>query len=74
MTAPSTAALDKAYHVAIGPVLQGKIPAGDPYWGTFNGAFRSQQLTQLDVASELYDGRPITTVCDPQWRKGRRRR
>lgn len=61
--------IDKEYHAALGPVLQGKIPPGDAYWREFNGAFRNQALTQVALAAELFDGRPITTVCDPSWRK-----
>jgi hypothetical protein len=60
---------DKTYHVALGPVLNGKITPGDPFWTTFNGSFVNQKLTQLDIAAELYDGHPITTCCNPQWRK-----
>ena len=57
------------YHIAIGPVLQHKIQPGDPYWRTFNGAFCNQELDQVTIASNLYDGHAITTCCDPQWRK-----
>lgn len=57
------------YRIAIGPVLQGKIPPGDPYWREFNGSFCNSELEQLDIAAALYDGKPITTWCDPQWRK-----
>ena len=61
--------MSEVYHVAIGPALQRKIPSGDPYWTTFNGAFRNQQLDQVTIASELFDGHAITTCCEPQWRK-----
>jgi len=57
------------YRIAIGPVLQSKIAPGDPYWGTFNGAFKNSALDQVTIASDLYDGHAITTCCDPQWRK-----
>ena len=57
------------YHVALGPVLNNKIPHGDPYWQKFNGSFVNSELPQLEIASALYDGRAITTCCDPQWRK-----
>jgi len=60
---------DKTYHIAMGPVVEQKIPPGDPYWREFNGAFRNCQLTQLDIATHIYDGHAITTCCDPQWRK-----
>lgn len=69
MTLSGIVPTDKQYHVALGPVLTGKIPPGDPYWREFNGAFRNVELKQLDIASELYEGRPITTQCDPPWRK-----
>jgi hypothetical protein len=59
----------EAYHIAIGPVLQSKLPPGDPYWITLNGSFKNTMLSQDMVASELYDGHAITTCCDPQWRK-----
>jgi len=61
--------VQKKYYVAIGPALDGKIPSGDPYWHKFNGSFRNMQLTQLELATRLYDGHAITTCCDPQWRK-----
>jgi len=60
---------DDTYHIGVGPVLQGKIPPGSPYWHEFNGSFRNQQLPQLDIASALFDGHAITTCCEPQWRK-----
>ena len=60
---------DTTYHIAIGPVAEQKIPPGDPYWREFNGAFHNCQLTQLDIATHIYDGHAITTCCDPQWRK-----
>jgi hypothetical protein len=63
------AVYENTYHVAIGPALSRKIPPGDSFWRTFNGAFENQQLTQLNVARRLYDGHSITTCCDPQWRK-----
>jgi len=60
---------DKTYHIGIGPALDGKIPPGDPYWREFNGAFENMQLTQLEIATRIYEGHAITTCCDPQWRK-----
>lgn len=60
---------DNTYRVALGPPLQGKILTGDRYWQTFNGAFQNVQLASDLIAAELYEGRPITTWCDPQWRK-----
>lgn len=62
---------DKTYNVAIGPVLQNKIPYGDPYWSKFNGSFENLSLTQSDVATSLYDGRPITTQHTEHWRHSR---
>jgi hypothetical protein len=69
MTIATDVSIDKTYMAGIGPVLQGKIPPGDAYWGKLNGSFDNRELTQLDLASELFDGRPVTTVCDPSWRK-----
>jgi len=57
------------YKVAIGPAQSGKIPPGSPYWTTFNGSFQNQELPSDLIAAELYDGKPITTWCNPQWRK-----
>jgi hypothetical protein len=65
------AAYDSTYNVAIGPVLQNKIPYGDPYWSTFNASFENQSLTQTEVATSLYDGRPITTQHSDHWRHSR---
>ncbi len=61
--------MGSTYHVAVGPVLGAKIPYGDPYWHTFNGSFRNQELPQVEIAAALYEGHAITTCCDPQWRK-----
>jgi len=60
---------DTKYHIGIGPVVEQKIPPGDPYWREFNGAFRNCQLTQLDILTHIYDGHAITTCCEPSWRK-----
>lgn len=65
----SAMGIDSLYHVALGPSLPGKIPSGDSRWHQFNGSFVNQELPQIDIASALYDGHPITTCCDPQWRK-----
>lgn len=62
---------ESTYNVAIGPVLQNKIPYGDPYWSTFNASFENQSLTQTQVATSLYDGRPITTQHAEHWRHTR---
>jgi len=59
----------ESYHIAIGPVLQHKIPPGDLYWREFNGSFVNSTLDQVSIASDLYDGHAITTCCNPQWRK-----
>jgi len=59
----------ESYRLGLGPVLQHKIPPGDPYWARFNGLFRNTRLGQLDLASALYDGHAITTCCSPSWRK-----
>ncbi len=60
---------DTTYHIAIGPVVEQKIPPQDPQWRTFNGAFRSREMTQLEIATCIYDGHAITTCCNPPWRK-----
>ena len=61
--------ITNTYHIALGPVLAGKIAPGSPFWTEFNGSFRNRQLPQLDIASALYEGHAITTCCEPQWRK-----
>ena len=61
--------MQDTYKVALGPVLYGKIQPGDPYWTTFNGSFQNVELSQDYIAAELYEGKPITTWCEPQWRK-----
>lgn len=58
----------RTYSVAIGPIQQKKIPYGDPYWPTFNASFENRDLTQTQIASELYDGHPITTQHKNHWR------
>lgn len=59
---------DTEYRVALGPVQQGKIPPGDPYWHEFNGSFVNRQLTQINIAAALYEGCPITTWHRNRWR------
>lgn len=61
--------MDATYKVAFGPALHAKIPPGDERWREFNGSFVNQEATQLGIAGKLYDGHPITTWHEPQWRK-----
>lgn len=56
------------YKIAVGPMLPGKIPAGSPYWKTFNGLFENKELTQANLASEIYLGKPFTTWHSNHWR------
>lgn len=59
---------ESTYRVALGPVQERKIPYGDPYWHEFNGSFVNRQLCQIDIASALYGGHPITTWHRDHWR------
>lgn len=56
------------YKIATGPMLPGKIPAGSPYWKTFNGLFENKELTQNQLASDIYMGKPFTTWHSNNWR------
>lgn len=56
------------YKIAIGPMLPGKIPPGSPYWKTFNGLFENKELTQSQLASDIYLGKPFTTWHKNKWR------
>ena len=57
------------YRVALGPVMQAKLPPGDPRWPEFNGSFVNKDLPGLDIAARLYDGHPITTWHKNHWRQ-----
>ena len=58
------------YKVAIGPALETKIPAGDPYWREFNASFHNLSLEAIDIAAALYEGCPITAWHKNNWRRG----
>jgi hypothetical protein len=56
------------YKIAVSNIaLNGKIPAGDKRWGTFNDSFQNLELEPIDIANAIYTGRSITT-----WHTGRR--
>lgn len=59
---------DTTYKVALAPVQQAKIPAGDPRWQAFNASFVNYELPADHVAAMLYDGHPITTWHKNSWR------
>ncbi len=59
---------DTRYKVALGPVLQAKIPANDPYWPTFNASFSNLELRAPELAGQLFDGHPVTTWHKHHWR------
>ena len=56
------------YKISIGPSLPGKIPAGSPYWKTFNGLFENKEVTQNQLATDIYMGKPFTTWHSNHWR------
>ncbi|MCP5016942.1 MAG: hypothetical protein GY938_16990 [Ketobacter sp.] len=58
----------ETYKISVGPQLPGKIPAGSPYWGKFNGLFDNQNLTMPQLTTSIYTGCPITTWHSNQWR------
>lgn len=60
--------MDDTYKVSMAPVMQAKIPPGDPRWPAFNGSFENQTLSAANVAAMLYDGHPITTWHKNHWR------
>jgi len=62
-------AFDNTYKVAFGPVMTDKLPYGDSRWSWFNSSFENLQLKQDEIASRIYDGRPITTQHANHWRK-----
>jgi len=47
--------------------LAGKLPQGDPRWGTFNDSFENLTLAPLEIANLIYKGYAFTT-----WHEGRR--
>jgi hypothetical protein len=65
------ASTEQTYKVALGPILTQKIPYHDPYWPTFNASFVNEELTQIQIAAALYEGRPITTWQKNNWRHSR---
>lgn len=67
---PPEAAFTTPYKVAFGPVLQGKLPPGDPGWPAFNGSFRNVEAPQIEIMDALWTGHPITTWHKDHWRKG----
>jgi len=57
------------FRIAINEVaLDGKIPAGDPRWGTFNDSFRNRTLTRMAILHAIQDGHAYTS-----WHEGRRK-
>lgn len=59
------------YKVAFGPIMESKLPPGDPRWPAFNASFVNKELPQVEIASYLYDGQPITTWHRNRWRAAR---
>lgn len=47
-----------------------KIPYGDPIWPAFNASFVNLELEMIDIANEIYLGRPFTTWHKNNWRHG----
>lgn len=58
------------YKIAIGPVTPAKLTPGDPAWGTFNASFANVEREQMDIATAVYDGKPLTTWHKNHWRAG----
>ena len=65
----TAAVIPDTYKVALAPIQRTKIPPGSPLWKTFNGSFKNLDLPQVAIAEALYEGHPITTWMEPQWRK-----
>ena len=62
--------INPSYKIALGPVMQAKLPPGDPGWSAFNAGFVNRELPQMEIAAALYDGQPITTWHKDRWRVG----
>lgn len=61
--------IEPTYRVAVSRyALTQKIPAGDPFWPTFNGSFSNQNVTPTELISRIWDGHPFTTWHANQWR------
>lgn len=48
--------------------LKGKIGDGDPLWIDFTRSFCNLELETIDIANEIYMGRPLTTWHKNNWR------
>ena len=57
------------YRIAFSPPLTGKLPQGDPRWGTFNDSFVDTESDPLAIANAIYMGQAYTA-----WMAGRRRK
>lgn len=60
--------MENTYKIAIGPALPGKLPPGDPRWHSFNAGFVNQDVDQLTLAANIYDGHAFTTWHRNNWR------
>jgi len=50
--------------------LEKKIPQGSPFWKKFNGSFENRELTPLELATAIQEGRAFTTWHKDNWRSG----
>lgn len=48
--------------------LDKKIPSDSDFWPKFNASFLNCDITDLDLLTEIYDGRSITTWHKNNWR------
>ncbi len=53
--------------IAINRMATGKLPQGDPRWGSFNDAFQNVEREPIELANDIYLGHAYTT-----WMSGRR--
>ena len=62
---------DRQYKIAISSMaFTEKIPQSSSTWKQFNGSFCNRELTDIEIANEIYMGHPLTTWHAHNWRKG----
>jgi len=52
------------YKIAINTMSTGKLPQGDPRWGTFNDLFENMELDITEIANYIYLGHAYAGWCD----------